>query len=100
MATRKVFLSYRSIDRERVRTVAEALLAKGIDAWWDAWEISPGDNFVAKINEGLEQCECGVVFLSSDALTGAWQQDEITILKTYAVDEKRPLIPVVLDAGV
>jgi hypothetical protein len=25
---RKVFLSYRSVDRERVRTVAEALLAE------------------------------------------------------------------------
>jgi len=29
-----------------------------------------------------------------------WHQDEITILKTIAVDEKRPLIPVLLDADV
>ncbi len=100
MPPRKVFLSYRSVDRDRVRIVAEALLAKGIDAWWDVWEIRPGDSFVSKINDGLEQCECGVVFLSNESLNGAWHKDEIEILKTYAVDDKRPLIPVVLDPTV
>ena len=98
--TRKVFLSYRSVDRARVRAVAEALLAEGIDAWWDVWEIRPGDNFVSKINEGLEQCDCGVVFLSNASLNGAWHKDELEILKTYVVEEKRPLIPVLLDSGV
>jgi len=98
--TRKVFLSYRSIDRERVRPVAEALLAQGIDAWWDTWEIRPGDNFVSKINTGLDQCESGIVFLSTASLAGAWHQDEITILKTFAVDDGRPLIPVLLDPDV
>lgn len=96
----KAFLSYRSVDRDRVRSVAEALCAEGIDAWWDVWEIRPGDNFISKINEGLEQCDCGVVFLSNASLAGAWQQDEITILKTFAVDERRPLIPVLLDIDV
>jgi hypothetical protein len=95
---KKVFLSYRSVDLDRVRTLAEALRAEGIDAWWDIWEIRPDDDFVSKINRGLERCDCGVVFLSKASLAGAWQQDEISILKTYAVDEKRPLIPVLLDA--
>ncbi len=80
--------------------MAEALRGEGIDAWWDVWEIRPGDNFVSRISDGLEQCECGVVFLSNASLAGAWQQDEITILKTYAVDERRPLIPVLLDSDV
>ena len=97
-SSKKVFLSYRSVDRDRVRTLAEALRTEGIDAWWDIWEIRPGDNFVSKIKGGLERCDCGVVFLSKASLAGAWQQDEISILKTYAVDEKRPLIPVLLDA--
>ena len=100
MPPRKVFLSYRSVDRERVRAVAEELRKVGVDAWWDSWEILPGDNFVTKINQGLEECDCGVVFLSNASLAGAWHQDEISILKTMAVDEKRPLIPVLLDANV
>ena len=95
---KKVFLSYRSVDLDRVRTLAEALRAEGIDAWWDIWEIRPDDDFVSKINRGLERCDCGVVFLSKASLAGSWQQDEISILKTYVVDEKRPLIPVLLDA--
>ncbi|MGH7556017.1 MAG: TIR domain-containing protein, partial [Longimicrobiales bacterium] len=95
---RKVFLSYRSVDRERVREVGEALREAGIDAWLDEWEILPGDNFVTKINEGLEKCDVGVVFLSKASLEGKWHQDEITMLKVLAVDEQRPLIPVMLDA--
>ena len=99
--TRKVFLSYRSVDRERVRPVAEALrTGHSIDAWWDTWEIKPGDNFVSKINEGLKLCECGIVFLSNASLAGAWQQDEITTLKVLAVEKKLPLIPVLLDPGI
>ncbi len=97
---RKVFLSYRSVDRDRVREVAAQLRNHGVDAWLDMWEIQPGDNFVAKINEGLDQCDCGVIFLSNGSAAGAWHQEEITILKTLFVDEKRPLIPVLLDAGV
>jgi hypothetical protein len=100
MRRRKVFLSYRSVDRERVRGVAEALIAEGIDAWWDVWEIRPGADVVSRINAGLEECECGVVFLSDASLDGGWHQDEISILKTLAVDEKRPLIPVLLHANV
>ena len=100
ISPRKVFLSYRSVDRQRVLIVAEALRAAGIDAWLDTWEILPGDNFVARINQGLDECDCGVVFLSNESLAGAWHQEEITILKSLAVDEKRPLIPVLLDAGV
>ena len=73
--------------------VAVALRKAGIDAWWDQWEISPGENFVAKINDGLDQCHCGVVFLSNASLAGAWHQEEITILADLAVSEKRLLIP-------
>jgi hypothetical protein len=42
--SRSVFLSYRSVDKERVRIVAEALLQNGIDTWWDTWESLPGDD--------------------------------------------------------
>ncbi|HME00223.1 MAG TPA: TIR domain-containing protein [Terriglobia bacterium] len=94
---RKVFLSYRSVDQARVRATAEALRAAGIDAWLDEWEILPGDNLVTKINQGLETCNAGVVFLSKASLDGKWHQDEITMLKVLAVDEGRPVIPVLLD---
>jgi hypothetical protein len=95
---KKVFLSYRSVDRDRVRAIAEALRKEGIDAWWDVWEIVPGENFVSKINEALGQYDCGVVFLSHASPDGPWQQDEIAILKAFAVKKNVPLIPVLLDA--
>ena len=76
----RVFCSYRSVDKARVRAIAEQLAAAGIDPWWDGWEINPGDNFVARINEGLRTCAAGLIFLSRDTLASNWVQHEISTL--------------------
>lgn len=39
----RVFLSYRSTDREVVEEFAGRLRRDGMDAWYDGWEIAPGD---------------------------------------------------------
>ena len=47
-----VFCSHRSVDKPRVREVARTLREAGIDAWFDEWEIKPGDDIVTKIVRG------------------------------------------------
>lgn len=49
--TRKVFLSYRSADRAVVEEFAGWLRRDGLDAWFDHWEIAPGDDIVARMDE-------------------------------------------------
>ena len=47
----KVFCSHRSVDKPEVEAFATLLRKKGIDAWFDRWEIAPGDDIVARMNE-------------------------------------------------
>jgi hypothetical protein len=64
----KVFISYASNDQDLAQEVAHGLEANGLDVFWDEQEIMPGDNWAAKIAEGLQQSEAMVVLLTRDAL--------------------------------
>ncbi|MGH3684092.1 MAG: TIR domain-containing protein [Pseudonocardiaceae bacterium] len=94
---RKVFLSYRSTDRVVVEVFAERLRRDGIDAWYDGWEIEPGDDIVAKMDEGIGRCGAGLVFVSHAWFEGPWVQDEYTSLAFRKVEDDIRLIPVMLD---
>ncbi|MGH3813329.1 MAG: TIR domain-containing protein, partial [Pseudonocardiaceae bacterium] len=93
----KVFLSYRSTDRAVVEEFAERLRRDGIDAWYDAWEIAPGDDIVAKMDEGIDRCGAGLIFVSHAWFEGPWVQDEYTSLAFRKVEDDIRLIPVLLD---
>ena len=49
--------------------VFQKLREAGIDAWVDEWEILAGQDFVAQINRGLDECDVGLVFLSPSGET-------------------------------
>ncbi|MGH3819015.1 MAG: TIR domain-containing protein, partial [Pseudonocardiaceae bacterium] len=93
----KVFLSYRSTDRAVVEEFAGRLRRDGIDAWYDGWEIAPGDDIVAKMDEGIDRCGAGLVFVSPAWFEGPWAQDEYTSLAFRKVEDDIRLIPVLLD---
>lgn len=46
--TPKAFISHSSVDKEIAEQLATDLLSKGIDAWFDKWEIIPGDSLRLK----------------------------------------------------
>ncbi len=99
--TIRVFCAHRSVDKPRVEVFARRLREDGIDAWLDRWEIGPGDDIVQAIQAGLDECEVGLVFLSSTlAPGGVWMGAEVSVL-TYDRLEGRlgRVIPVLLDAG-
>ncbi len=93
----KVFCSHRSVDKPRVREIARQLREAGIDAWLDQWEINPGDDFVAAINSGLATCDIGLIFFSNEVEAGKWVQAEISALTVDAIENGKPVIPVMLD---
>ena len=95
----KVFCSHRYVDKPRVREIARKLREAGIDAWLDQWEIKPGDDFVAAINSGLASYDVGLIFFSNEVEAGKWVQAEISAIILRAVEEGKPVIPVMLDPG-
>ncbi len=48
MVAPKGFVSHSSEDRLSVKVLAERLRENGVDAWYDEWEIGPGDSFVKR----------------------------------------------------
>ncbi|MGH4008451.1 MAG: CHAT domain-containing protein [Pseudonocardiaceae bacterium] len=94
---RKVFLSYRSADRVVVEEFAARLRRDGIDAWYDGWEIAPGDDIVARMDEGIDRCGAGLVFVSDAWFEGPWAQDEYTSLAFRKVEDDIRLIPVLVE---
>jgi hypothetical protein len=49
----RVFISHSSVDKPAVLPLADALRARGIDAWLDQYQIAPFADIVARINAGL-----------------------------------------------
>jgi hypothetical protein len=67
MTSRKrVFCSHCAPDHVAVKAFAAKLAARGIDAWCNEWELLPGDDVVARLNEGLDECDAGLFFFSKD----------------------------------
>jgi len=94
----KVFCSHRGVDKPKVQEIAAKLRAAGIDAWVDAWEIGPGDDIVARINEGLATYDVGLLFLSKASLSSGWVNAEISTLIYRMIEERRRVIPVMIEA--
>ncbi|MFO0873483.1 MAG: CHAT domain-containing protein [Phycisphaerales bacterium] len=94
---RKVFVSYVWADQAAVLALVEALRASGIDAWFDLFEVKPGDDIVARMNEGLERCDVAIAVFSKHSRETGWASAGVSYLTYARVAEGKPLIPVAAD---
>ena len=60
----RVFISHSSKDKPQVEALAIGLRERGIDPWFDKWEILAGDDIVAKINARLDEADAGIIVFS------------------------------------
>ncbi|MBU6354454.1 MAG: CHAT domain-containing protein, partial [Cyanobacteria bacterium REEB498] len=90
----RVFLSHSSRDKPAVEALARYLREQGIDAWFDKWEIGPGDDIIARMNEGLEQADAGVIVFSAQSLESRWVQAEVSSLTHERIAGGQLLLPV------
>lgn len=96
--TYDAFLSHSSKDKAVVRPIAERLRGDGLKVWFDEWEIKPGDNIPAKIEEGLEYSRVLVFCMSANAFGSDWSQLEAgTFRFRDPLNKERRLIPLRLD---
>ena len=90
----RVFISHSSRDKPAVEALAIALRERGIEAWLDKWMIGPGDDIVARINDGLEQADAGVIVFSAHSRESRWVEAEVSYLTYARIQESKVLIPV------
>src|ERR1017187_421028 len=92
----RAFISYSSIDRPAVEKLALGLRERGIDPWWDKWEIGPGDDIVASINAGLDEAGAGIIVFSRHSRESRWVEAEVSYLTYARIQESKLLIPVMV----
>jgi hypothetical protein len=75
----KVFLCHSSKDKLLVDKIFDTLQKSEIKAWYDKYEIDPGDSIFAKINDGLESSDLGLIVLSKNTINAqtGWAKDEM-----------------------
>ena len=95
----KVFVSHASEDKERfVRDFGIKLRSKGIEAWIDEWEISPGDSLIDRIfEEGIKIAQAIVIVVSKHSISKPWVREELNASMIKKINGISKLIPVIID---
>jgi len=87
----QIFISYASVDRERIQPIIRVLESRGYSVWWDR-KIPPGRTFDDVIEEAIAAADCVVVIWSEKSVTSKWVRTEA------GEGERRDiLIPVLID---
>jgi hypothetical protein len=95
----KVFVSHASEDKDRfVLGFATRLRQEGIDAWFDKWEMLPGDSLVDKIfQEGIKEAKAVIIVLSNSSIGKPWVKEELNAAFVKRINSGTKLIPVIID---
>jgi hypothetical protein len=74
---RLVYLAHAHEDKDIVKPLAEGLMERGINVWYDTWEIGYGDSLRRKMEEGLGNCTHFIVLLTEASIKKSWVNEEI-----------------------
>ena len=96
MSAPKAFICHSSKDKSVVKRLATDLRKNGVEAWYDDWEIFPGDSLRCKIDQGIEDCDYVLAIVSENSFESAWVQTELDAGMVRRIQGSCRLIPVLL----
>ncbi len=77
-----VFLSYKREERPVAEALANALMTRGYDVWWDA-ALLAGEDFATIVHAELTQAQAVVVLWSREARQSPWVRAEAELALTH-----------------
>lgn len=90
-----VFISHASEDKDEiVRPLANALISKNLDVWYDEFTLRIGDSLRQKIDRGLASSRVGLVVLSPSFIAKGWTNYELDGIVTRTVSGEQILLPI------
>ncbi|MFA0079331.1 DUF1883 domain-containing protein [Vibrio artabrorum] len=93
--THDVFISHASEDKDEfVRPLANALISKGLDVWFDEMTLRIGDSLRQKIDKGLANSRVGLVVLSESFIKKGWTNYELDGMVSRNVNGEQILLPI------
>lgn len=92
----RVFISYAHRDDAAwAGQLAADLEADGLAVFLDQWDIAPGEDFVQRLNQGLETATVGLIVFGRSTGDSSWVHAEITALVDLELRGQLILIPVI-----
>jgi hypothetical protein len=92
---RDCFICHASEDKDVARPLAEALIERGYEVWFDEYEMVVGDSLRQKIDAGLANSRFGVVVLSERFFEKEWPARELDgLVSKEIVGKERLILPV------
>ncbi len=90
-----VFISHASEDKDEiVRPLANALISKGLEVWYDEFTLRIGDSLRQKIDQGLASSRVGLVVLSTSFIAKGWTNYELDGIVTRTISGEQILLPI------
>lgn len=89
-----VFLSYSFQDQDWVREFESALSESGVEVFFDATQLAPGDRWQERIEEALRESSTLVVVVSPSTFRSTWTFFELGA----ALAGNKRIIPIVTEA--
>jgi hypothetical protein len=88
-----IFVSHSSKDKEKAKLLAKDLTEQNYKVWFDSNIIEPSDDWVRKIEEGVDNSSVVVVLWTENAVNSEWVQRELA----RADQSNKPIIPLIFD---
>jgi len=90
-----VFICHASEDKSSfVRPLADALIAKGLNVWYDEYTVRVGDSLRQVIENGLMSSRHGIVVLSPAFLRKKWTHLELSTLFSLEKPQEKRVLPI------
>ncbi len=90
----KLFISYASEDRRSIVKPLAKALSERYDVWYDKYSLVMGDSLREKIDEGLSNCDFGIVVLSHFFFAKKWPQMELDGLISRESSGRKVILPI------
>jgi hypothetical protein len=90
------FISHAVEDRHLTSELCEKLENEGLNIWYSAKKLKPGDSLETTIQKNIAQSRYGVIFFTPTYVNKSWTMKEFNILQAKESAEKRKVILPVL----
>jgi len=92
---RDFFISYNKSDTAWAKWIAVCLEEQGYTTWLQAWDIRPGDDFIAKMDEFLKCSQAFIAVISEGYINSSYCKLELSAaLNAKIVDSTYSFVPV------
>jgi hypothetical protein len=89
----KIFISHASEDKTTlVLPLVQALKTDDLDVWYDEYELTIGDSLAQKIDQGIAECDYGIVILSEAFFAKSWPRVELDALISREIGARSKVV--------